>query len=303
MSGHQPKMNVQWNNHLQSLGTQFPRMLTTQRFVDVTLACEGRRIHCHRVVLAVSSAYFEELLQENPSQHPIIILPRDVKFWAIEALVEFMYKGEVSVSQDNIEHLVKYAEMLQIRGLERTYPAEDVQPVDEEEPQSEHTEEVSPDFLVLVDKIKTESVDEFRPEVCNKPSPASTSRGQIRPNSQYREPHEPRRVNEVSGHPGHSSWDPSVNLEGPSRKNFPTPPEMPPNDFFIPKNLKRSYSRDDMWNALMSVKNGVSMQRAAREYKIPVGTLHAFMRRYGVQSCHLSYKNRSLVTKKNRRKV
>ncbi|GAB0097949.1 hypothetical protein DMENIID0001_136380 [Sergentomyia squamirostris] len=119
MPKNRPEMNVFWRSHFESLGAVFPEMLTRRKFVDVTLVCEGRRIHCHRVVLAASSSYFSDLFEENPAQHPIVILPRDVKFWAIQALVEFMYKGEVSVSENGFEELVKCAGMLHIRGFNK----------------------------------------------------------------------------------------------------------------------------------------------------------------------------------------
>lgn len=93
------------------------QLLAGQRFVDVTLACEGHQVHCHRLVLAACSTYFESLLGENPCKHPIIILPRDIKLWEIQALVDFMYKGEVNVSQAGLPDLLKCAEALQIRGL------------------------------------------------------------------------------------------------------------------------------------------------------------------------------------------
>ncbi|XP_050082198.1 protein jim lovell-like [Anopheles aquasalis] len=108
---------VRWNSHLGSLGAAFPQLLAGQRFVDVTLACEGHQVQCHRLVLAACSTYFENLLGENPCQHPIIILPRDIKLWAIQALVDFMYKGEVNVSQAGLPDLMKCAEILKIRGL------------------------------------------------------------------------------------------------------------------------------------------------------------------------------------------
>ncbi|GAB0100693.1 broad-complex core protein isoforms 1/2/3/4/5 [Sergentomyia squamirostris] len=121
MPGNQQQFSIRWNSHLVSLGAAFPQMLAGQRFVDVTLACEGHQVHCHRLVLAACSSYFESLLEENPSEHPIIILPRDIKLWEIQALVDFMYRGEVNVSQDGLKDLVKCAEMLQIRGLHGAY--------------------------------------------------------------------------------------------------------------------------------------------------------------------------------------
>lgn len=116
-AAHSQEFCVRWNSHLGSLGAAFPQLLAGQRFVDVTLACEGHQLHCHRLVLAACSSYFESILAENPCKHPVIILPRDIKLWEIQALVDFMYKGEVNVTQAGLPNLLKCAESLRIRGL------------------------------------------------------------------------------------------------------------------------------------------------------------------------------------------
>lgn len=99
------------------LASHQTQLLAGQRFVDVTLACDGHQVRCHRLVLAACSTYFESLLNDNPCKHPIIILPKDVRLWEIQALVDFMYKGQVNVSQAGLPQLLKCAETLQIRGL------------------------------------------------------------------------------------------------------------------------------------------------------------------------------------------
>lgn len=60
--------------------------------------------------------YFRFSLQTNPCQHPVIIL-QDVHFSELEALLIFIYKGEVNIEQKNLPALLKAAETLQIRGL------------------------------------------------------------------------------------------------------------------------------------------------------------------------------------------
>lgn len=42
---------------------------------------------------------------------------RDLKFWEIEALVKFMYRGEVNVTHDKLPQLLNAAEALQVKGL------------------------------------------------------------------------------------------------------------------------------------------------------------------------------------------
>ncbi|XP_066991448.1 longitudinals lacking protein, isoforms H/M/V isoform X3 [Anabrus simplex] len=107
---------VKWNSYSSNLQNVFPRLLNSEHFVDITLACEGQMIKCHKVVLSACSTYFERLLVHNPCQHPIIFM-KDLKHWEVQALVDFMYKGEVNVSQDELNSLLAAAEALQIRGL------------------------------------------------------------------------------------------------------------------------------------------------------------------------------------------
>lgn len=87
-------------------------------FVDVTLSCEGgTQLRAHKVVLAACSPYFQSVLQHNPCKHPIIIMPRDVIFTDLRAIIEFVYRGEIDVAQEQINSLLQAAEILKIKGL------------------------------------------------------------------------------------------------------------------------------------------------------------------------------------------
>jgi hypothetical protein len=107
---------LRWNNYQTNLTCVFDQLLQNESFVDVTLACDGNQIKAHKIVLSACSPYFQSLFFDNPCQHPIIIM-RDVKWTELKAIVEFMYKGEINVNQDQISPLLAIAEMLQIRGL------------------------------------------------------------------------------------------------------------------------------------------------------------------------------------------
>lgn len=56
------------------------------------------------------------LFQTNPCKHPIIFM-RDVEFEHLQSLLEFMYAGEVNISQAELPTFLRTAESLQIRGL------------------------------------------------------------------------------------------------------------------------------------------------------------------------------------------
>jgi len=107
---------LRWNNHQHNLLSVFEDLLHHEAFVDVTLACDGLQLKAHKMVLSACSPYFQTLLYGSPDRHPIVFL-RDVRYHEMKALLEFMYRGEVSVDQDNLSSLLKVAEGLKIKGL------------------------------------------------------------------------------------------------------------------------------------------------------------------------------------------
>jgi len=94
----------------------FDQLLSSEHFVDVTLACDGLSVRAHKMVLSACSPFFQSLFIQNPCKHPIVIL-KDIRFVDLKALVQFMYRGEVNVSQDQLPTLLKAAETLKIKGL------------------------------------------------------------------------------------------------------------------------------------------------------------------------------------------
>lgn len=107
---------LRWNNYQSNLTSVFDQLLQNESFVDVTLVCDGHSIKAHKIVLSACSPYFQDLFFENPCKHPVIIM-LDIKWPVLKAAVDFMYKGEINVSQDQISPLLRVAEMLKIRGL------------------------------------------------------------------------------------------------------------------------------------------------------------------------------------------
>lgn len=108
---------LRWNNYQSNLTNVFDQLLQNESFVDVTLACaDGHSVKAHKMVLSACSPYFQSLFFENPCKHPIVIL-KDIKWTELKAAVEFMYKGEINVCQEQIGPLLKVAESLKIRGL------------------------------------------------------------------------------------------------------------------------------------------------------------------------------------------
>ncbi|UYV60461.1 hypothetical protein LAZ67_1001204, partial [Cordylochernes scorpioides] len=107
---------LKWNNHQANMLTVFEHLLSNEALVDVTLACEGSSLKAHKMVLSACSPFFQSLFLENPCKHPIVIM-KDMRYTDLKAIIDFMYRGEVNVSQDQLSALLKTAETLKVKGL------------------------------------------------------------------------------------------------------------------------------------------------------------------------------------------
>ncbi|KZS11268.1 Bric-a-brac [Daphnia magna] len=113
---------LRWNQHRSNLLGAFDQLLQTEALTDVTLSCGGASIKCHRIILAACSGYFQSLFVNDsvylasPQQHPIVVF-KDIQLSELKAILEFIYRGEVSVAQEQVGALLKAAESLKVKGL------------------------------------------------------------------------------------------------------------------------------------------------------------------------------------------
>lgn len=116
MMKEQEHYSLRWNNHQNHILRAFDALLQTKTLVDVTLVCAESSIRAHKVVLSACSPFFQNVFAENPCKHPVIVL-KDFAGWVVQAIVDFMYRGEISVPQERLQILIQAGESLQIRGL------------------------------------------------------------------------------------------------------------------------------------------------------------------------------------------
>ncbi|XP_046969294.1 protein tramtrack, alpha isoform-like isoform X3 [Vanessa cardui] len=107
---------LRWNNHQTNMLSVFDQLLHAETFTDVTLAVEGQLLKAHKMVLSACSPYFQALFVNHQEKHPIVIL-KDVPYSDMKSLLDFMYRGEVSVDQERLTAFLKVAESLRIKGL------------------------------------------------------------------------------------------------------------------------------------------------------------------------------------------
>jgi len=107
---------LRWNDHQTLLHGICNSLLTSEKFADVTLFCEGISLKCHKFLLSACSSYFEQIFSETKLDHPIIIL-RDVVYWEMQALLHFIYKGELTTDEKKLGRLIELARSLRIKGI------------------------------------------------------------------------------------------------------------------------------------------------------------------------------------------
>jgi protein bric-a-brac 1 len=106
------------NNHSSDMTEHFERMFKEESMVDVTLSCGDGSIRAHKMVLSACSSYFKNIFSKfiNPYQYPVVIM-KDMPFADLRAIVEFIYRGEVFVPQEQLSSVLKSAETLKVKGL------------------------------------------------------------------------------------------------------------------------------------------------------------------------------------------
>ncbi|XP_018006762.1 longitudinals lacking protein, isoforms H/M/V isoform X4 [Hyalella azteca] len=109
-------LSLKWNNHRSTFIHVLGILRDKQLYTDATLACDGKFYSVHKLVLSTCSDYFSAMLDRTNCKSPVIVL-KDIKCEDLEALLDYMYLGEVNVRQSDLATLIKAAECLRVKGL------------------------------------------------------------------------------------------------------------------------------------------------------------------------------------------
>jgi len=114
---------LKWNDFPMHLHTTFTSLLyptNSPLFSDLTISCQdGKQVSAHRFVLAGYSSVLKNILTSSesaPQVRPHLYL-RGVSMMDLSALLSFMYQGEVSLPQEQLNSFLALAEELQVKGL------------------------------------------------------------------------------------------------------------------------------------------------------------------------------------------
>ncbi|KAH8412379.1 hypothetical protein KR009_001612 [Drosophila setifemur] len=113
----QQQFCLKWNSYSSNLAITFSNLFKSDLLADVTLSCDGAVFKAHKLILAACSKKFADLFENTPTNGQCVIILEATTPDNMAALLEFMYKGEVHVSQEALNSFLKSAESLQVKGL------------------------------------------------------------------------------------------------------------------------------------------------------------------------------------------
>ncbi|KAL0892451.1 hypothetical protein ABMA27_015561 [Loxostege sticticalis] len=116
---------LKWHSHSSHLNGSVASLLRSERFTDVVLCTmDGSQIPAHKFILSSCSVYLSSLFEGQRAVTRMggmlyVVLPSEISTKALKILVEYMYKGETTVSNEVLDTVLKAGEVLKIRGLWR----------------------------------------------------------------------------------------------------------------------------------------------------------------------------------------
>ena len=111
------KFCIKTNDFQQNIVLSYQDLRKESDFYDVTLVCEeSKQIEAHQIVLNACSPFLSNVLKRNRHSHPIIYI-MGLKVKNMVAMMDFIYLGETSMCEEDLDGFLAIAKKLQIKGL------------------------------------------------------------------------------------------------------------------------------------------------------------------------------------------
>lgn len=113
------KINIQVSSHFDNMRSMFEEFYNSKTLVDVVLVVEGKEYPAHRLVLSTGSNYFHRILTnlQDTECMPVIVITEDISSKDIEYVIEFLYRGQVIINEEQIASFRRAADKLGIKGF------------------------------------------------------------------------------------------------------------------------------------------------------------------------------------------
>ena len=108
--------SLSWAEHTSTIAGMLQQLHLQPDFTDVTLACDDVLMPAHSLVLAACSPFFFSHLK-NQTTRPITISIPNTNPSIIYFLLTLLYRGEVTITREDLDPLLATARQLQVTCL------------------------------------------------------------------------------------------------------------------------------------------------------------------------------------------
>ena len=113
------KYTLKWHTFSDHLQLFFKDLYEEEKHSDVTLVCDDQtQFKAHKIVLRACSPVFKKIIDNNPSQHPLIYL-RGIQSYEMESILQFMYLGEGKFYYERKGEFLKVAKDLEVKEISK----------------------------------------------------------------------------------------------------------------------------------------------------------------------------------------
>merc|ERR1712129_43698 len=117
MGRNMEKYCLKWNEFEANIRESFKTLREEERLFDVTLVTDdGQHIQAHKIVLSAGSNFFSDIFMKTYHSNMLIYL-KGIGSAELEPITDFLYNGEVSITQEYLTTFLETAKVLQIKGL------------------------------------------------------------------------------------------------------------------------------------------------------------------------------------------
>ena len=129
---HQEKYSLTWHTYSDHLKGMMKELMTNEDFSDVTLVTEDKKqIKANINILSACSPVFKEIFKKEKKSSTIMYL-RGIQFSEIESIMQFIYLGEATFSEERIDEFIAVAKSLEIKELCNAEPGTNDEPEEEQ---------------------------------------------------------------------------------------------------------------------------------------------------------------------------
>jgi len=115
---HMNKFCLNWNGYDANIREHFKKFREDQKMSDVTLVSDdGQHIRAHKIILTAGSDFFSDIFMKSNHSNMLVYL-KGISSDKLEPVIDFIYNGEVFITQEQMKVFIETGKDLQVKGLE-----------------------------------------------------------------------------------------------------------------------------------------------------------------------------------------